>query len=62
MSPDDLMPVGECCVCGEYLDFTDMGNCGTCDQPFHWGRCGGWEGAGHMCNNCKEEEPDNEEV
>ena len=47
------MPCGACCVCGEELDFSKAGICGTCGQAFCWSDCGGWGGAKHECHNCK---------
>ncbi|BDU76232.1 hypothetical protein [Mesoterricola sediminis] len=54
--PEDAMPCGECCVCGEYLDHRDLGVCGECGQGFHFNRCGGWGASEHQCNNCKPDE------
>jgi hypothetical protein len=54
--PEDMMPVGDCCVCGEYLDHLDMGNCENCGGAFHWNECGGWGGFGEnrqLCSVCK---------
>ena len=56
MDIEDLMPVGNCCVCGEMVDHSEMGNCETCGGVFHWSQCGSWEGGKHTCNNCMEDE------
>ena len=55
MNPEDLMPVGECCVCGDMVDHSEAGFCATCGGAFCWGQCGSWGESGHECNNCKEE-------
>lgn len=44
---------GDCCVCGEPVDHSEMGNCGECNSVFHWGECGEWGNREHECNNCK---------
>ena len=56
MDFEDLMPIGNCTVCNEYLDHSDAGFCETCGQGFHWAKCGQWGDSGHECNNCKNEE------
>jgi len=53
---DAAMPCGDCCVCGEELDHSEAGFCGTCGQGFHWSRCGDWHGSQHRCNTCAEDE------
>lgn len=54
---EDFEYCGECCVCGEPVDHSDMGNCGDCGQVFHWGGCGEWgNGSQHECNECKSDD------
>ncbi len=55
MSFENLMPIGNCIVCGEYLDHSEAGFCETCGQGFHWGDCGDWDDQEHKCDNCKTE-------
>lgn len=54
MSFEDQMPVGDCIVCGEIVDHSEMGVCGTCGNVFHWSRCGVWGDDEHICDICKE--------
>lgn len=58
MSSDDDMPCGECSACGDYVDHSRAGFCGTCGSAFHWPRCGGWVGGKHKCNACQEGDGD----
>jgi len=55
MDYEDLMPVGDCCVCGDMVDHSEMGNCETCGGVFHWSQCGSWENGKHTCEKCMEE-------
>lgn len=61
MDLDDMMPVGDCCVCGRALDHRQMGNCGECGSVFHWDKCGSWGDSDHRCNNCKGSAEDSSE-
>lgn len=58
--PDDMMPCGECSVCGEYLDHCDLGVCATCGSGFHFNACGGWHGGEHACNDCHSDDTGND--
>jgi hypothetical protein len=53
MNPDDMMPCGNCAVCGEYLDHRHLGVCARCGNGFHFNACGGWNGGEHVCNDCQ---------
>ena len=47
---------GECVVCDEPVEHSDMGNCGTCGGVFHWGDCGSWhdDKSEHACKTCND--------
>ncbi|EHK2883961.1 hypothetical protein J7H88_003583 [Vibrio parahaemolyticus] len=49
---------GDCCVCDEPVDLSEMGACKSCNNTFHWGDCGEWHNGQHTCHNCM---PDDEE-
>ena len=49
---------GDCPVCSDWVDESDAGYCHICDNPFHWGSCGGWFCREHVCNLCIEAEDD----
>lgn len=55
---EDFEYCGDCCVCGEPVELSDMGVCGKCDSVFHWGSCGEWGVSEHVCNSCKDEKED----
>jgi hypothetical protein len=46
---------GQCPVCDDAVELSDMGSCQLCGQAFHWSDCGDWSEVGnyHVCNNCK---------
>jgi len=50
----DFEYCGDCCVCGEPVDLSKMGNCEHCYSVFHWGDCGGHSEnvTGHACESC----------
>ena len=54
----DFEYCGDCCVCGEPVDHSGMGNCGKCGGVFHWKECGDWGLSQHECDDCKEEDGD----
>lgn len=62
MNLEDQMPVGDCVVCGETVDHSEMGNCGTCGNVFHWRRCGEWGDNEHICNLCKKVADEKEKI
>ncbi|HAS6603873.1 TPA: hypothetical protein NJ322_004343 [Vibrio parahaemolyticus] len=54
----DIEYCGDCVVCDDPVDLSDMGACKSCGGAFHWGQCGEWHGNEHTCSNCM---PDDEE-
>ena len=52
MDPEEAMPVGNCVVCDDPLDFDESGFCAFCKGAFCWSMCGGWDAGKHACLNC----------
>jgi|AZII01.1.fsa_nt_gi hypothetical protein len=57
---EDFEYCGECTVCNEPVDLSDMGNCSECGSVFHWGDCGTWNNGQHMCQNCIQDKCDHD--